>query len=246
MNLPRELEPLLDDLERAEGARAIVLGGSRAEGNDDAESDWDLGVYYRGELDLRPLARWGEFHPPGSWGRIMNGGAWLTVGGLKVDVLLRDLDVVERLSDDARRGEFAVDALLGYVAGVPTYSLLAEWSVARVLRGSLADAGPFPSRLGEVAPDRWRFCRRFTLEHARSRARRGDRVGAVGQAAKAVIEEAHARLCEQRRWVLNEKRIVSRAGLDEVDLAFASVPAEPVALVDWVESVAALLARISP
>jgi hypothetical protein len=239
--VPPDLVPLLDDLEAIAGVRAVVLGGSRALGTADDGSDWDLGVYYQGPLDLGPLARWGQFHPPGSWGRIMNGGAWLTLAGLKVDVLLRDLDVVDGWCDRARRGEFEVDALLGYLAGVPTYSLMAERSVARILRGSLSEVGPFPVRLAEVAPERWRFCRRFTLEHARMRARRGDLVGTVGQTAKAVMEEAHSRLCERHRWVLNEKRIVSEAGLDAVESAFASVPPEGGLLVAWVERAAALL-----
>src|SRR5262245_54161673 len=75
------------------GVDAVTLGGSRATGTADEGSDWDVGVYYRGEIDLAPLARYGVVHPPGSWGRIMNGGAWLHFDGMKVDVLLRDLDV---------------------------------------------------------------------------------------------------------------------------------------------------------
>ena len=80
-------------LARMKGVDAVAIGGSPAAGTADAESDWDLGVYYRGDIDLAPLAGYGEVHPPGSWGRIMNGGAWLSLGGMKVDVLLRDLDV---------------------------------------------------------------------------------------------------------------------------------------------------------
>jgi hypothetical protein len=238
---PPDLAPLLDDLEGTSGVRAVVLGGSRAVGTADEGSDWDLGVYYQGPLDLRALTRWGQFHAPGSWGRVMNGGAWLTLGGVRVDVLLRDLDVVERWTDCARRGEFEIDSLLGYLAGVPTYSLMAERSAGRILRGSLSEVGAFPARLAEAAPERWRFCRKFTIEHARSRAKRGDLVGTVGQAAKAVIEEAHACLCEERRWALNEKRIVSLAGLDAVHRAFSSVPSASTALIEWVERVAALL-----
>ena len=49
----------------------------------------------------------------------MNGGAWLRCGGEKVDVLLRDLDVVEHWTRRAEQGEFEVDALLGYLDGVP-------------------------------------------------------------------------------------------------------------------------------
>ena len=221
--LSSEIIPLVDELARTHGVVAVVLGGSRALATADEDSDWDLGVYYQGEVDLMALSHWGEFHAPGSWGRIMNGGAWLQVAGLRVDVLLREIGVVTQWTECALRGEFEVDSLLGYVAGIPTYSLLAERAIARPLRGTLPDAVNYPARLAEAAPERWRFCRRFTLEHARSRARRGDVVGAVAQAAKAVIEEAHARLCEQRRWVLNEKRIVENAGLEGAHALFTQV-----------------------
>ena len=239
--VPACLAPLLDDLEAIPGVRAVVLGGSRALGREDGGSDWDIGVYYQGPIDLRALGRWGEFHPPGAWGRIMNGGAWLLIDRLKVDVLLRDVDVVDRWSDSARRGHFEIDLLLGYLAGVPTYSLLAERSVARILRGALPDAGEFPKRLAEVALERWRFHRRFTIEQARSRAKRADLVGAIGQVAKATVDEAHARLAGQRRWVLNEKRIVDDAGLDAAHSLFTDVPPRATELRDWVDRAALLL-----
>jgi hypothetical protein len=35
-------------------------------------------------------------------------------------------------------------------------------------------------------------------------ARRGNIAGATGQAAAAVMEEAHAILCERSQWVCNE------------------------------------------
>jgi hypothetical protein len=45
----------------------------------------------------------------------MNGGAWLSLEGTKVGVLLRDLDVTMYWSGRARQGEYEIDALLGYV-----------------------------------------------------------------------------------------------------------------------------------
>ena len=216
------MERLLDDLERMPGVVAVVLGGSRAEGSADAGSDWDVGVYYRGAVSLDRLERWGTVHPPGTWGRIMNGGAWLEIDGTEVDVLLRDLDVVEHFAARAARGDFDVDHLLGYVAGVPTYSLAAELALAKRLRGTLPEPPVFPEALAESAPARWRFCRDFTLEYARALARRGDTVAAAGQTAKAILEEAHARLCERREWVLNEKRLVERAGLGSLNALFAA------------------------
>lgn len=235
MQMPGPIEELVNALATMPGVVAVVLGGSRGVGAADAASDWDLGVYYRGALDTGALAARGTVHPPGAWGRIMNGGAWLTVGGSKVDVLLRDLDVVEHWSARSADGEFEIDGLLGYLAGIPTYSLLAERAVAQLLRGALPAAGGFPARLSETAPERWRFARRFSLDHARMRAARGDRVGTFGQAARAVIEHAHAVLCERRTWALNEKRIVEAAGLGEVQALFAGGAAAD--LVAWLDTV---------
>lgn len=239
LDLPPRIAELVAVLSAIPGAVAVSLGGSRASGHTDAASDWDLGLYYRGEPDLTPIARYGQVHPPGAWGRIMNGGAWLALDGTKVDVLLRDLDAVERFAEAARRGEFQVDALLGYAAGVPTYSILAELALGRRLAGDLPDAGGFPSALAAAAPPRWRFHAAFSLTHARMRAARGDLIGTLGQAAKAVIEAGHAILCTRRQWVLNEKRLVERAGLAGLHAAFARVPTQTAALLAWLDRLSA-------
>jgi hypothetical protein len=198
------------------GVRAVVLGGSRVNGTATEDSDWDLGIYYRQPLDLEPLRALGEVHPPGSWGRLMNGGAWLTRDGLRIDALLRDLDAVEHWTAEARDGRYEVDGLLGYLAGMPTYTLTAEVACSVVVDGSLDVPGNYPEALIRSAPERWRFHRDFSLRYARRAATLGNQVGAVGQLARATIEEAHARHCERGSWVLNEKRIVDDAGLSDL------------------------------
>ena len=218
------------------GTVAVVLGGSRALACDDEGSDWDLGLYYRGAIDLTTLSTRGTVFPPGSWGRVMNGGAWLTCGGSKVDVLLRDLDVVEYWTRRAQEGEFERDALLGYLAGIPTYTLSAELASCLPLRGHVTVA-PFPSKLAAAAPHVWRLCRSFSLDYARMHARRGNRAGAAGQAAAAIMEEAHAIVCERGQWVCNEKRLLDTAGLGSLDLLFAEMPGERDQLVRWVDLV---------
>jgi len=224
----------MTELPRPVADLCAALGGSRAAGTADAASDWDLGLYYRREIDLTVLARHGEVHPPGSWGRLMNGGAWLTVEGLKVDVLLRDLDVVRHWCAEAEQGRYEVDALLGYVAGAPTYGLMAELAVSRALVGTLPEISGYPAALAEAGERRWRFHTEFSLEHARMRAEREDVAGAAGQAAKAVLEAAHARACRERLWVLNEKTLVERSGLAALHGRFTRIPAGPAALVEWV------------
>ena len=235
--LPQSITTLVDELETMRGAVAVVLGGSRASGAGDASSDWDIGLYYRGAIDLTALSAHGVVYPPGSWGRVMNGGAWLRWDGHRVDVLLRDLDAVEHWTQRAEQGEFEVDALLGYVAGIPTYTLVAELALCRVLRGAIPTA-TYPPKLAAAAPPRWRFCRSFSLAYARAHAERGNLVGATGQTAKAVMEEAHAILCQRGDWVCNEKRLIEAAGLTGIQALFGHVPAERGGLLDWVDLVA--------
>lgn len=239
-HLPDSVSEIAAVLAGLPGAIAVVLGGSRALGWNRSTSDWDLGLYYRGRIDLAGLERFGEVYPPGSWGRLMNGGAWLRLEDTKVDVLLRDLDSVEDWTRRAEDGDFEVDALLGYLAGAPTYLLSAELSSCRALTGEVTPVS-FPSRLAEAAPLSWRFRRSFSLAYARTHAVRGNATGSVGQAAKAVVEEANARACERRQWVCNEKQLMEIVDVSDAQGLFAEVPADSSELLTWVAAVAAVL-----
>lgn len=235
--LPPSVARVAESLAASNGALAVVLAGSRASTEVDAGSDWDLTVYYRQSLDLRPLAGFGEVHAPGSWGRLMNGGAWLSVDGVAVDVMLRDLAVVEHWTAEAHRGSYELDAILGYLAGLPTYVLTAELASGRVLSGALPTIAEMPQALIVGAPPRWRFARDFSLEYARMLAARGNSVGATGHAAKAILEEAHARLCARGHWVLNEKRMLRAAGLEAAEELFVSPPPSARDLASWLDAV---------
>src|SRR5262249_26944823 len=133
-----------------------------------------------------------------------------------------------------------VDHSVGFVGGSPPYLLAAELGSCRVLWGSLP-AAPFPAKLAAAAPPCWRFFRSCSLDYARVHARRGNFVGAAGQAARAVLEEAHAVLCEKGQWVCNEKRLIEAAGLTRVQPLFGQIPSEPAGLVRWVDLVAGRL-----
>ena len=235
--LPPSVARVAESLAASTGARAVVLAGSRASTHVDASSDWDLTVYYRHSFDLAPLAAFGDVHAPGSWGRLMNGGAWLSVDGLAVDVMFRDLAVVEHWTAEAQKGSYELDAILGYLAGLPTYVLMAELASGRMLTGELPAITAMPEPLVAGAPPRWRFARDFSLEYARMHAARGNAVGATGHAAKAVLEEAHARLCTRGQWVLNEKRMVGAAGLEAAHALFTSPPQSASALAQWLDAV---------
>ena len=46
---------LVEELGQVGGVAGVVLGGSRARGEHRATSDYDLGIYYLGELDVGAL-----------------------------------------------------------------------------------------------------------------------------------------------------------------------------------------------
>lgn len=218
MNIPAVVTALIGSLEASSGVRAVTIGGSQAVGTADEASDWDIGVFYRGEPDLSVLSGLGTLHRPGSWGRFMNGGAWLNLEGVEVDVILRDLDVVEEWSDKAARGEYEVDQLLGYLAGFPSYTLIAEVASSVVVSGAIDIDRRYPEALAREASGRWAFQRDFSLDYARMHARRGDRVATIGNLVRATLEEAHRRMSSTRTWVLNEKRLLKNAGLGDIRL----------------------------
>jgi hypothetical protein len=240
IDLPEPIAELASVLTAMPGAVAVAFGGSRALGVSDARSDWDFGLYYRGTIDLAALTARGTVYPPRAFGRLLNGGAFLRCGAEKVDVGLRDLDVVEHWTQRAGQGEFEVDHMLGFVAGLPTYLLAAELASCRVLWGSLP-AAPFPAKLASAGPPCWRLFRSFSLDYARAHAERGNFVGAAGQAARAVLEEANAVLCERCQWVCNEKRLIEAAGLNGIQPLFEQIPSKPADLVRWVDLVAGRL-----
>jgi predicted nucleotidyltransferase len=224
------LDALVPRLARLPGVVAVVLGGSRARGTHRPDSDWDVGLYYRGDFDARVLADLGlpgHVAQPGEWGRIVNGGAWLSVEGTPVDVLLRDLDVVEGWYADARAGRFDIDNVEGHIAGLPTYTPVGEMAVSRVLAGELPPVS-YPDALRDTAGRRWRWNGAFSLLYAERYAARGDVTLAAGTLARATVQTAHGVLAERGEWVLNEKGLVDAAGLGAAHAIVGGCGDDPV------------------
>jgi hypothetical protein len=216
------VEHLAARLAAVPGVVAVTLGGSRATGTAAADSDWDFGLYYRGGLDPADIAAlgWpGQVFAPGEWGSIVNGGAWLTVDGAKVDLIYRDLDEVLRWTAAAEDGRFEIRREVGYVAGIATYILAGELALGRVLASQQPGQLPrpaFPPRLRETAPQAWSGLAAGALSFADVYARRQDRVACLANLCQAVLAAAQGRLAAAGEWALNEKRIVGRAGLDAI------------------------------
>ncbi|MFC4499157.1 MULTISPECIES: nucleotidyltransferase domain-containing protein [Streptomyces] len=216
------LDAVADRLAVLPGVRAVALGGSRAQGTHRPDSDWDLAVYYRGTFDpddLRAVGWEGEVSEIGGWGGgVFNGGAWLTVDGRRVDVHYRDLDAVEHEWAEAEQGRFRVEPLMFHLAGIPSYLVVAELALNRVVRGESPRPVSYPGALRRAARERWHGTAVATLAYARaSHAAAGRRTETAGALAVAAIQAGHAVLAARGEWVTNEKRLLERAGLRGVD-----------------------------
>jgi len=228
------------------GVRAVSLGGSRAAGTPRPDSDWDFAVYYRGPTfdpaSLRTLGWAGQISPIGGWGGgVFNGGAWLQAGDRRVDVHYRDMDDVEHRLAEAQAGHFGIERLLFHLAGVPTYIVVAELALHRVLRGELPRPG-YPAALRAAAPRRWGNDAQATLGYARTaHAARGHLTDTAGAIAVAACQGAHGVLAARGQWITNEKALIGEAGLREVDAILTGLTAEPGRLLASIDAAAALV-----
>ena len=235
------VDHVADRLAALPGVEAVALGGSRAQGTARPDSDWDLAIYYRGTFEpqtLRDVGWPGEVSEIGGWGGgLYNGGAWLTIDGRKVDVHYRDLDVIEHQFAEAEAGRFIVERLMFHVIGIPSYLLLAELAVNRTLRGTLPRPD-YPERLRTDAPAAWWGWAVGTFDYATANHVPAGRTAmALGLAAQAAAAGAHAVLAARGRWITNDKRLLTEAGLDHLDGLFAE-------RIDGPEGLADLIARI--
>ena len=113
---------LVERLGTIPGVLAVVLGGSYARGRAQPGSDIDLGLFYSEAApfsieSVRELAEAVNDTPQPvvsdfyGWGPWVNGGAWLTVDGQRVDLLYRNVEHVERVIADAEAGRYEVHYL---------------------------------------------------------------------------------------------------------------------------------------
>jgi hypothetical protein len=185
---------------------------------------------------LRAIGWPGEVFQVGAWGvGVFNGGAWLQIGGRKVDVLYRDLEVIDHEITESLVGRFRIEPLMFHLAGIPSYLVVGELAINRVLRGELPSP-IYPAALRAKAPDVWWRRAELRFGYARSaHAPYGRLAQCVGLIAQATCESAHAVLAARGDWVTNEKTLLTRAGLRGVDEIVAGARFEPKSLKEAVD-----------
>jgi predicted GNAT family N-acyltransferase len=228
---------LVDELAALPGVEAVVLGGSHARGQAHAGSDIDLGLLYR---DARPIeigavralaARWNDAAAPVvselyEWGPWVNGGAWLTLRGQRVDLLYRSIDRLERAIAQANAGQheihFGQQPPFGFWSG----TLLGECACALPLHDPSGhverlrrQVAAYPEALRRVVLRDMQKGVAFGLAaFAEKFAARGDTWGTVSCLARCVWQLGLALFALDHSYLVNDKTL-----LDEID-GFALAP----------------------
>jgi predicted nucleotidyltransferase len=214
----REIAGLLAGVD---GVEAVVLGGSRARGTHRPDSDYDLGLYYRDDLDvahLRILAvevsgRETEVTARGGWGPWVDGGGWLTVDGERVDWIYRDLARVERIQAECRQGRYEIGFQPGHPLGFYSHTYAGEVALCRPLSSAPATLD-YPPALGDaLVGGLWEAD--FLIGLAGKVDDPVYRAGCLFRLVGVVCQAMHGRA---GRWLINEKGMVESA---------ASLPVAP-------------------
>ena len=211
------------------GIVAIVLGGSRARGTAGPSSDYDVGLYSRSDKPiniaaLRQAVAQIVDDPAmsvtehGEWGPWIDGGGWLVIGGVEVDLLYRSIDRVEEVYSELERGSFRIDYQVGHPHGFCSAILAGEAAIARPL---LDPTGAFSALKGQVSHyppalaaaliARFGWEVSFAIETAHLAARRTERTHVIGCIYRAVCCVAQVLFALNRQYVINEKGALAAA-----------------------------------
>lgn len=230
------LQSIVEALKPVEGLRAIVLGGSYASGVQRPDSDIDIGLYYSQKEALaieqvRKIAAMLNDTPDpvvtdlGGWGPWVNGGAWLTVSGQRVDFLYRNIDFVSLTLDECNAGIIHSDYWQQPAYGFHSFMYCTETRICRALydpdrvierlKEKVVSYSPLLKRA--ISKDfLWRA--RFTLDNTYKPAARGEVYMVAGCLARAI----HCLI--QVLYVLNETYYISEKQLARDVAAFGVRP----------------------
>jgi predicted nucleotidyltransferase len=225
------LQKIIDQLKVVRGLRAIVLGGSYASGSERPDSDIDIGVYYDEKQPLeieqvRAIASLLNDTPNptvtelGGWGVWVNGGAWLTVGGQRVDFLYRNIDFVSSTIDDCNVGKIQADYWQQPAYGFHSFMYCTETAICRplydpeqVIEGLKAKVAEYSPYLKQAIIERFLWSARFTLDNTYKSAVYGEVYRVTGCLARAVHCLVQVLYALNESYYLSEKKLEADFGV---------------------------------
>ncbi|HET8913512.1 MAG TPA: nucleotidyltransferase domain-containing protein [Ktedonobacteraceae bacterium] len=219
------LQKVIEQLQPVRGLNAIVLGGSYASGTHQPDSDLDIGLYYyeKEPLDtahIRSIANSLNDKPApvvtelGGWGPWVNGGAWLTIQGQRVDFLYRNIDFVSSTLDDCNRGIIHSDFWQQPAYGFHNFMYCTETVICRplydpgfILDPLKAKVSIYSPKLKQAIIERFIGSAKFTFMNTYKSAERGEVYRVTGCLTRIVHCLILVLYALNETWYLSEKRV---------------------------------------
>ena len=219
---------ITDELSKCPFVRGVVLGGSRATGTATEISDIDIGIYYdRETLDHDRLneiaAALNDEHRPnlicreGEWGAWVNCGGWLTVGGVSVDLILRDSHRVEEVIKQTDAGKITPHYQTGHPHAYIDVMYRGELAESKLLYAADENftalnhrAEDYPDALQKALTDFFSFEAGFSCMLAEKSLNTGDAYYVAGHLFRSVSALNQILFARNRQYCLNEKKATLR------------------------------------
>jgi predicted nucleotidyltransferase len=230
MHHERLLQQLVDVLKQVQGLKAIVLGGSYASGSQRPDSDIDIGLYYNEKqlLDIEHIrtitSQLNDTPNPivtdlGGWGTWVNGGAWLTIQGQRVDFLYRNIDFVSSTLDDCNAGTIRSDYWQQPAYGFHSFMYCTETIICRSLYDPDATIEFLKAKVAVYSPalkqaiiKNFLWSARFTLDNTYKPAARGEVYIVAGCLARIIHCLVQVLYALNETYYLSEKRLAVDVG----------------------------------
>lgn len=210
------------------GIDAIVLGGSRATGTASKDSDIDIGIYYDKALfDLSSFKqkavslddehRKNVITDPDDWGPWINGGGWLNIDGIAVDILFRDTHKVITVIDDCINGKISIDYQCGHPFGFVNSIYMGEVAYCKILstnnniileqKKRLVE---FPENYQRASIEKFLWECEFSQQCGRKAIGKEDILYAAGSLFRCAVSLILVLYAINRMYMLNEKGSLGR------------------------------------
>lgn len=228
MSVEKIIKDITEKLEGANGVVGIVLGGSRARGNNRSSSDIDIGIYYDESkgFNVQEISKIAAIiddehredlvTPLGGWGPWVNAGGWLIVGGYHVDLILRNIKRVKEVIDDCLEGIISTNYHAGHPHAYLNVMYMGEISICRILSDptdQIAElkekAIPYPKKLQDAIIEYFMFEAKFSLMFANNNADKDDISYVSGCCFRAISCLNQALFAGNEEYCINEKKAVA-------------------------------------
>lgn len=227
MDIAFILEQAVSSFKNIRGVAAIVLGGSHATGTATVDSDIDIGIYYDGTFDLHSFQQAAvqidDAHRKdcitglGEWGPWINGGGWLLVNGMAVDILFRDVQKVSACIEDCLNGKITIDYQCGHPFGFVNAIYMGEVYCCKILH-AWTDAvlnlqkrlSTFPKIYQQAAIQKFLWECEFSLICGQKCVKKADVICASGSLFRSACCLIQALYAYNEMYCLNEKGSLKR------------------------------------